>query len=183
MRARIIRRSVSISQQVLQLGQLYLGLGIGRGGPLGKDVEDEPRTVHDLDAELFFEVSGLRGREFVVENDDADLAVGQILLDLLQFPATDKGALVGIGQLLGKGGYGLQTGRLGQKAQFIEVLLYFAYLLPVTNDGDQNDFFVLLLCDLLVQFSFLHTPINKAAGMDIRPPTNLRFFAERTYSD
>ena len=57
-------------QQVLQLRQLDLQLGLVTAGPGGEDVEDDLRPVHDPDLELALEVGALDRGELLVEDDE-----------------------------------------------------------------------------------------------------------------
>src|SRR6185369_8982567 len=59
-------------QEVLQLGQLDLGLALVAFRVLGEDVEDQRGTVDDLDVDLVFERTQLGRRELAV----ADHRVG-----------------------------------------------------------------------------------------------------------
>src|SRR5690554_2995180 len=62
-------------QQVLVLGQLYLGFGMGRAGTTGKDVENQVGPVEDATLKYGLDVLQLRGRKLVVENYAADFFV------------------------------------------------------------------------------------------------------------
>jgi hypothetical protein len=56
-------------QHVFQLGEFDLKAPFGRAGAVGEDVEDQLRAVDDLDADRFFEVALLRGRQFVIHDE------------------------------------------------------------------------------------------------------------------
>ena len=55
-------------QVILELCQLDLQLALTRAGPLGKDIQDQSRTVNDLDAEDLFQIMLLGRRQLIVED-------------------------------------------------------------------------------------------------------------------
>jgi len=60
-------------QQVLELRQLDLQLAFAGAGALGKDIEDQRGTIEDFAIEHLLQITALRRREFVVENDSIDI--------------------------------------------------------------------------------------------------------------
>jgi len=56
-------------QHVVELRQFHLQPAFPGPRPEGKNVEDELGPIDDLDVELFFEVSLLRRRKILIEND------------------------------------------------------------------------------------------------------------------
>ncbi len=79
-------------QQILILGQLHLEPALPGVGPLGKDVQDQPRPVDDLGPHLFGEDPLLGGEsslsvsdllvqtELLVELGHASAGIHQLLL-------------------------------------------------------------------------------------------------------
>ena len=71
-------------QQVLVLSELHLEASLAGAGAAAKDIENQARAVEDLDLEDAFEVSLLRGRQFIVEDGDFGVQSGDGPLELLE---------------------------------------------------------------------------------------------------
>ena len=57
-------------QHVFQLRELDLKSPFGRASAASEDVEDQLRPVDDLDADRLVEIALLRGRQFVIDDQD-----------------------------------------------------------------------------------------------------------------
>ena len=120
-------------QQVLVLGQFDLRSRIGSLGAGRKNIEDEVGAVHDLDLQKFLNVFELRGAELVVEDYEVNLVFAHVFFDLVHFAGTQEEFGVGTVEFLGKEGHRLRSGGFGQKAKFVEVLLYFGFVLKACD--------------------------------------------------
>ena len=78
-------------EQVLQLGQLYLGLGGAGAGVLGKDIQDQGAAVDDFGFDGFFQIADLRRGEVFVEDHRFRLVGIDHLLQLFYLAAADEG--------------------------------------------------------------------------------------------
>ena len=122
-------------QHVLVVGQLHLRLGIGRPRPRHEDVENQARAVEHAAGHGLLDVTGLRGRQFVVEDHHVDLLVAAVVGDLLQLARPHVDARRGLGQPLREALHGGDVGRFGQKLQFVEVLGSLPRVLVVAHHG------------------------------------------------
>ena len=125
-------------QHVFVLCQLHLCLGIGRLCPLDEDVQNEPRAVGDAAAECLLDVVRLRGRQFVVEDDNVDFVLRRPGCYLLQLAGTHVGTRIGGGEFLHETFHGGDAGRFGEELQLVEVLLALAHLLPLPDDRHED---------------------------------------------
>jgi hypothetical protein len=60
-------------QQVLQLGQLYLRLGLSGFGPPGEDIQDQAAAIYDFGVDGSLEIPGLSRGQIVIEDDQVGL--------------------------------------------------------------------------------------------------------------
>ncbi len=81
--------------EVLELRELDLHLALVRARALREDIQDEARSVDDAGFEPPFEVALLRGRELVVEDDDACAGVRARLRNLVDFARSGEQGGVG----------------------------------------------------------------------------------------
>jgi len=65
-----------------------------------ENIQNELGPVNDLTASLFFQVSLLSGREFVIENQKVQRASGNAPVQLFSLPAADKKRWIGVRTLL-----------------------------------------------------------------------------------
>ncbi len=112
-------------QQVFVLGQFHLGARVGGLSTRSKNVENQVGSVHDFDLEQALNILELGGRQFVVKNGQIHPVVVDVFFDFLHFTAAQKGARIGSIQFLGKNLQGFRAGRVGQKAQFLQVFCRF----------------------------------------------------------
>ena len=122
-----------------------MSFGVGRCGPLDKNVENQACPVVDLDLQSPVEVTKLSGRQFVVEDDAIDLVLFDIGCHFGQFALSDEGFGRGVGHPLGEPFDGDDSGRLGQKLQLVEVFGHLSLLLLIADDGDQYGFILVFL--------------------------------------
>ena len=106
-------------QQVFILRQLDLQLALARAGALGEDVEDQPRAVEHLDAELLGEHAHLRGAQFVVEDREVAVVALDDLPELAHLAVADEAARIGRGPLLDQHGRGLASGGLHERGELL----------------------------------------------------------------
>ena len=102
--------------------QLDLGLGIGRLGAFGEDVEDEAGAVEHLDLQLLLDVGDLLGGEVVVKYHHSYLVFLDILLYLVEFPFAHECAWVGVVEFLQEYFLGHGSGRVGEESELVEIL-------------------------------------------------------------
>src|SRR5215831_17723103 len=57
-------------QPVFELSQLYLQFALPGSGAAGKNIQDEACSIDDLGLQRLFQILGLTGREFFVEDDN-----------------------------------------------------------------------------------------------------------------
>jgi hypothetical protein len=124
-------------EHILVIGQLHLGLGIGRLRPRHENIENQTRAVENPAGHGRLDVARLRRREFVVENRHVDLLLLAIGSDLLQFPRTDINTGRRLRKALRKPADTHDSGGFGQKFQFGEVLFRLTRILLVPDDRDQ----------------------------------------------
>ena len=108
-------------QQVLELGQLDLELGLVTAGAGGEDVEDDFRPVHHADLELALEVGALRRRQLLVEDHERGAGVGHRLGNLLDLALADEGGGIGCRDLLRHAPDDFGPGRVHQPGELFQV--------------------------------------------------------------
>ena len=130
-------------QHVPVLRQLHLGFGVGRLRAHRKDVQDQRSAVQDLHLQLALDIAQLLGRQFVVEDDHADFALGllfgfDVTAYLLQFTLAHIGHRAGSVQPLREALHGHCARRLGQKLQFVQVFRRLAFVLLLGNEAHEH---------------------------------------------
>ena len=85
---------------MLQLRQLDLQLPFARARTLGKDVQNQRRAVKNLAVKSPFQVSTLRGGEFIVKDHRVDIRPLAVPGKLLGLAFTDISGRARSGQLL-----------------------------------------------------------------------------------
>ena len=103
--------------EVLQLGQLDLGLALGALGVGGEDVEDQRGPVDDLDLDLVLQVAQLSGSELAVADDRVGAGGDHDLPQLLHLAAADVGGRIGALAALDQTLEDLRARRLGEQLQ------------------------------------------------------------------
>ena len=103
--------------EVLQLGQLDLGLALGALGVLGEDVEDQCGPVDHLDLDPILQVAQLRGRELAVTDHRVGTGGDHHLAQLLDLAAPDVRGRVGSGAALDQALEHLGAGGLGEQLE------------------------------------------------------------------
>jgi hypothetical protein len=106
----------------------------------GENVEDECRTVDDLDVEGTLEVALLGGAEIVIDHDDVVADIVTPGLDLLEFPFANVGTGQGMRELLGDRAHDLNVDGFGQPCQLFQGIGCRPGLI-LTLDGDQEGLF------------------------------------------
>ena len=108
-------------EQVLELRQLDLELGLVTPGPGREDVEDDFRAVHDAHVELALEVGALDGTELLIENDQG--GIGRLYRGghFFHLALADECGWIGSGDLLGDPPDHLGPGGVDQPGQLLEV--------------------------------------------------------------
>ena len=101
-------------QQIAVLGQLHLQLALPGMGPLGEDVQDEPRPVQDPDPQGLLQHPSLGGGEVIIEEGEVALLVLDELLQLLDLAAAQKTVGIRLVPALQEGAHGLGSGGLRQ---------------------------------------------------------------------
>lgn len=145
--------------------QLHLRLGVGRAGAREENVENQPRAVENPARQGRFDVAGLGGRKFVVEDGDVDFVLLAPGGDLLQFARTDIDAGRGLRQPLREASNGADTGRFGEKFQFVEIFRRAPVVGSVGRNGDQYGPFRFGLCgSRVVLLLFTHLFIGATDG-------------------
>ena len=150
--------ALQAGEHIAVLRQFDLRLGIGRLGAHGKDVEDERGAVQNLDLEFALNIAELLGREFVVEDDHADFALGilfgnDVLADFFQLALAHVGHGTGAVHALGEAVHGDCARRFGQKFKFVKVFLRFALVLLLRDEAHENGRF----CFGFGLYKFLHS--------------------------
>ena len=108
-------------KEVVELGQLDLGLALPAPRVQGEDVEDQGRAVDDLRAESFLQVPELPRRELVVEDHRVGAVAVDGVVDLPQLALPHERGRVGVPPALHDPGDGGGPGGVGQGGQLVEV--------------------------------------------------------------
>ena len=150
-------------QHVFVLCQPHLRLGVGRLRTRKENIENQARAVENTAGHRPLDIAGLRRRKFVVEDRHVDGVFFAVGGDLFEFTRSDVDARRRLRQPLAEAFHRCDVGRLGQKLQFVEVLLALAKLLTVTHDGDEHGALARRLCGrncgLYGRFVFCHDSI------------------------
>ncbi|MBA7695711.1 hypothetical protein ES703_104346 [subsurface metagenome] len=113
-------------EQVLQLCQLYLGLGLPGSGVPGEDIDDKPTAVNDLDAVpgCALEVLLLRGGQVVIEDNQVTPQFIGLPHEGFGFALADEGGGIGADPGLHNLSHYLSAGGFGQQAQLRQVFAH-----------------------------------------------------------
>ena len=107
-------------QQVVELGELDLGLALAAARVLGEDVQDERGAVDHLDLDHVLQLDQLAGGEFTVGDDGVGAGGLDDVAELGRLALTDVGGGVGLGTALGDAFQDQRTGGLGECGEFGE---------------------------------------------------------------
>jgi hypothetical protein len=118
----------------LQTCQLDLDTGLTRSGSPGKDIQDDARSIRHGLPDPSFEISPLRRRQFIVEENRFDLEFLGQLLDLVNLTAPDEGSRINGAPLLGNRSYHLEAGSISQLREFMKVFFDESSLSGILND-------------------------------------------------
>jgi hypothetical protein len=110
-------------QEVVQLGQLHLGLALSRAGVQREDVEDQRGAVDDLCAEPFLQVPELPGGQLVVEDHRLRSRGVHRVVELGQLPPPEERGRVRPGPALDHPRHGLGSGGFGERRELLQILL------------------------------------------------------------
>ena len=144
-------------QQVLELGKLDLEFAFAGAGALGKDIKDEGGAVQDLALEGFFEVAGLGGGKFVVEDDGIDVVIAAELGEFGGFAFADVGGGVGVFEFLGGGAGDFTAGGLGEFGELLEGFLNIGVGGGFEFHADEEDAFGAPVAGLNERFQVVMT--------------------------
>ena len=75
---------------MVQLSQLHLQLTFLRLGAFGENRQNQTHSVEDAALKLFFQITLLCRREFVVEHDQSDIMLLDHCRQLFRLARTDK---------------------------------------------------------------------------------------------
>ena len=89
-------------QQILQLCQLHLQAALTSLGMQAKDIQNQCRTVNNLDrfAHSFLKIGLLRGRQVIVEDNNIRIHAMHQTAQLLDLSGADKRFGIGLDQAL-----------------------------------------------------------------------------------
>ena len=140
---KVCPQTLQTGQHVLVLRQLDLGLGIGRLGTHGKDVENERSTVQNFHFQFALNVAYLLGRKLVIEYHHADFVpclflVAYVTADFLQFALANISHRIRLLQLLSKPLHHHGTGCLGQEGQFVQIFVGLPFVLSLGDKPYQD---------------------------------------------
>jgi hypothetical protein len=110
-------------QQVLQLRQLHLELGLGAAGSGREDVENDLGPVHHPSTELALEIGPLHRGQLVVEDHQAGRQVRHPAAELLHFARPDQGGRIGSGHLLSDPTHDRRPRGVHQPSQLLKMFL------------------------------------------------------------
>ncbi len=116
-------------QQILILREFDLGLCVGGLCAFCKYVENQACAVENLHLKLALEVGDLLGGEVVIEYHESYFVFVDILLYLVKLSLSHIGARVGVIESLQECLFGDRSRRVGEKSEFIEILLGLSLIL------------------------------------------------------
>ena len=105
---------------MLQLGQLDLQLAFPRAGALGENIENEGSAIEDFAIKDLLQISALRRRKLVVENDGINVSAPAMLGKLIGLAFADERAGAGGSHFLGAVAHDFCTGSGGQFGKFLQ---------------------------------------------------------------
>ena len=104
-------------QEVLKLGQLYLGLAFAALGMLRENVQDERGAVNDLDLHDVFQTAALRRRQLAVDNDRVSAGGHHYVAQFLGLARAQESPRIRLQPALDNTVQHLGAGCLGQRCQ------------------------------------------------------------------
>ena len=110
-------------QQVLELGQLHLGLALAGLGVLGEDVQDQGCAVDDLDLDHVLQGAALTGAELPVDHDGVGAHVGDDLRKFGRLALAEECGGVGVCTALQHSVQHLGAGGLGECCELAQAVL------------------------------------------------------------
>jgi hypothetical protein len=107
--------------EMIKLSQLNLQLAFVGARSLGKNVENQTRTVNHTTPELTLEITFLTGCEHVVEYDQVTLMRLNQRLKLFNLATADQKPGTGLMPVDGQKGSNLGSSRIGQLNKFLRI--------------------------------------------------------------
>src|SRR5690625_5667185 len=87
---------------MLVLSQFHLRFGLRGFSSSGKNIQDQIGSVKRFYLKSFFDIGNLSSREFIIKQDDRYIVFLHIIFDFFQFPLSDKGTYMRMGEPLDK---------------------------------------------------------------------------------
>ena len=126
-------------QQVFQLRQLHLQLGLVASGPGGEDVEDDLGPVHHPDLERALQIHPLHRAQLLVEDDQRGARLRDRAGHFLDLAFADEGRGIRCGDLLGDPAHDFGAGGVHEAGELFEVIGHVPGVSrPLARGGDQN---------------------------------------------
>lgn len=125
--------------QVLELGDLHLELGLAGAGLPCEDVQDQARTIQDHAARELLQALGLAGGKVVVEDDLLDVLALAQFGELAHLSAAQEGGGIEVLAVLHQLAGHLRTRRIGQTREFRQVLGGGFGVLLASADAHEHD--------------------------------------------
>ena len=121
---------------MLHLSQFNLKLTFVATGSLGKNLENQANSLHDLDAPNLLEIALLDGCQGMIKQDVVDLLRLEALANLGDLPAADKCSGIGACTMHRDSPPYSNTGRAGQCGEFVQRAFVASY--TADSDADQK---------------------------------------------
>jgi hypothetical protein len=128
------------------LSQCDLQLALAGAGTLGKNVENQRRTIDHFDPEPVFQTSLLSRAKLVVKNGDAIRSLQLRIYDFLELPLANVGARVRMPESLLEAGNGSSPGRACKHGKLIERGIDTPVFRPCGVDCDENSTLLWRIC-------------------------------------
>jgi hypothetical protein len=109
-------------EEILVLGQLYLGAGMRGACTAGKDIKNEIGAVNDTAVELFLDVTHLARRELVIKDGKSDFISFNKRGDLFDLALIDECARIGMFNPLQEISYRLCSRRFSKECQLVKII-------------------------------------------------------------
>jgi hypothetical protein len=129
--------AVEAREEVIELCQLHLQLTLSALGPLGKDVQDQPSSVHHPFPQQFLQIPLLRSGELFVQDDQVDPRTA--LPNLQRFALSDEIARVESIPFLQNRVGDARPGRPGELLEFGQRILGLPPRLRVPANAHQGN--------------------------------------------
>ena len=133
-----IARTDETRHEVLQLRQFDLQLAFPRARPARKNIEDQLGAIDDGPPDGTLEVSQLRRRQFVVEDDNVDAGLGRGRRQHLDFAFAEKRRRIRLGAFLLHAQDDVRVGGGGKPGEFLECLVGIEMSRRVFEETDQR---------------------------------------------